>query len=269
MQKAIIVGCSGSGKSTLSRKIHTLTGLPLYHLDNIFWRADKTRISREEFDEKLAEILHRDSWILDGDYNRTYEPRIAACDTVIFLDYAEEVCMEGITNRVGQKREDMPWVEEKVDPELVELVKEFDKKHKPKLLALLAKYPEKRVVTLHSRDEAYKWMLKEFVIGATVEGHVDRPLGTAHPDYPTMVYPINYGYVDGIMAEDDEEQDVYILGSDKPLTTYKGKIIAVYHRTNDNEDKWIVSLGDRDYADEEILEAIHFQEKYFEGELLR
>jgi inorganic pyrophosphatase len=65
-------------------------------------------------------------------------------------------------------------------------------------------------------------MLKEFVIGATVEGHVDRPLGTAHPDYPTMVYPINYGYVDGIMAEDDEEQDVYILGSDKPLTTYKG-----------------------------------------------
>ncbi len=125
------------------------------------------------------------------------------------------------------------------------------------------------VIIRHSRDEAYKWMLKEFVIGASVEGHVDRPLGTAHPDYPTMVYPINYGYVDGIMAEDDEEQVVYILGSDKPLTTYKGEIIAVYHRTNDNEDKWIVSLGDRDYADEEILEAIHFQEKYFEGELLR
>ena len=119
----------------------------------------------------------------------------------------------------------MPWGEEKVDPELVVLVKEFDKKHKPKLLALLAKYPEKRVVTLHSRDKAYKWMLNEFVIGATVEGHVDRPLGTAHPDYQTMVYPINYGYVDGIMAEDDEEQDVYILGSDKPLTTYKGDFV--------------------------------------------
>lgn len=83
MQKAIIVGCPGSGKSTLSRKIHTLTGLPLYHLDNIFWKADKTHISREEFDGKLAEILHRDSWIFDGDYNRTYEPRIAACDTVM------------------------------------------------------------------------------------------------------------------------------------------------------------------------------------------
>ena len=53
MQKAIIVGCSGSGKSTLSRKIHTLTGLPLYHLDNIFWRVDKTHISREEFEGEL------------------------------------------------------------------------------------------------------------------------------------------------------------------------------------------------------------------------
>lgn len=147
MQKVIIVGCPGSGKSTLAIKLHKLTGLPLFHLDNLYWNPDKTHISREEFDEKLGEILRQDSWIIDGNFNRTYEPRIAACDAVIFLDYTEEVCLEGITGRVGQTREDMPWVEEKVDP-------------------------EKRVVTLHSRDEAYKWMLKEFVIGATVEGHV-------------------------------------------------------------------------------------------------
>lgn len=164
MQKVILLGCCGSGKSTLARKLNKFTGLPLYHLDNIFWKADKTHISGEEFDEKLGEILHRDSWIIDGDYNRTYEVRIAACDTVIFLDYPEEVCMKGITDRVGQTREDMPWVEEKLDPELVELVKDFDRKQKPKLIELLAQNPNKRVITLHSRDEAYEWMMKEFVI---------------------------------------------------------------------------------------------------------
>ena len=158
MQKVIIVGCCGGGKSTLARKLHVLRGLPLYYLDNIFWKRDKTHISRDEFDEKLAEILNRDSWIIDGDYNRTYEPRIAECDTVILLDYPKEVCMEGIIGRVGQTREDMSWVENELDPQLVEMVNKFEHEHKPKLLSLLDKYPGKQVIILHSREEADKWI---------------------------------------------------------------------------------------------------------------
>ena len=164
MQKVIIVGCCGSGKSTLARKLHALTGLPLYYLDNIFWKRDKTHISRDEFDEKLAGILNRDSWIIDGDYHRTYEPRIAACDTVILLDYSKEVCMEGIIGRVGQTREDMPWVENELDPELVDMVNKFEHEHKPKLLSLLDRYPGKQVINLHSREEADKWISIEYKV---------------------------------------------------------------------------------------------------------
>ena len=82
MKKVIIIGPSGSGKTTFAQMLHNAMGLPLYHLDSIWWNADKTHISRPEFDLKLNDLLSRDSWIIDGDYSRTYEPRIAACDTV-------------------------------------------------------------------------------------------------------------------------------------------------------------------------------------------
>ena len=107
------------------------------------------------------------------------------------------------------------------------------------------------------------------IIGKTVKGKIDRPIGSHHPDYPDMVYPINYGYVEGVYALDGEEQDVYLLGANEPVEYFEGKVIAIYHRFDDVEDKWIVSLDGRDYSDEKILEAIRFQEQYFKGELLR
>lgn len=107
------------------------------------------------------------------------------------------------------------------------------------------------------------------IIGTTVRGTVDRPLGSTHPRFPDMIYPVNYGFVEGVMGGDGQEQDVYILGTDRPLRTFEGKVIAVYHRFHDVEDKWIVSLDGTDYTDEEILQAIRFQEQYYEGELVR
>jgi len=107
------------------------------------------------------------------------------------------------------------------------------------------------------------------IIGTIVKGVVDRPKGTRHPRYPEMIYPINYGYVEGVFAGDGHEQDVYILGADKPLKTFEGSVIAVYHRFDDVEDKWIVSVVEKDYSDEEILQAIDFQERFFKGQLIR
>lgn len=107
------------------------------------------------------------------------------------------------------------------------------------------------------------------IIGTTVSGIVDRPMGSAHPRHPDMIYPVNYGYVPGVMAGDGAWQDAYILGADGPLVRFEGRVIAVYHRTNDVEDKWIVSLDGRDYPDEEILEKILFQEQFFEGYICR
>ena len=105
------------------------------------------------------------------------------------------------------------------------------------------------------------------VLGSSVKGTIDRPLGSAHPRHPEMIYPINYGYVDGVFAGDGAEQDVYVFGTDQPLKTFTGKVVAVYHRLNDNEDKWIVSLNGEMISKEDILNAIEFQEQYFMGEL--
>ena len=107
------------------------------------------------------------------------------------------------------------------------------------------------------------------VIGKTVSGIIDRPIGSRHPNHPEIIYPVNYGYVPGFIAGDGEEQGAYVLGTDQPLRSFKGRVIAVYHRRNDVEDKWIVSLDGSDYSDEEILCAIRFQEQYFDGELIR
>lgn len=107
------------------------------------------------------------------------------------------------------------------------------------------------------------------IIGQTVKGKIDRPIGSLHPRYPGMLYPINYGYVEGVTAEDGQAQDVYVLGTDEAIETFEGIVIAVYRRFNDAEDKWIVSLNGAGYSDEEILQAIHFQEQYFDGELVR
>ena len=97
---------------------------------------------------------------------------------------------------------------------------------------------------------------------------VDRPLGSHHPKFPDMVYPINYGYINGIIAGDGEEQDAYILGIKEPLTEFIGEVIAVIHRLDDCEDKWVVAPEGMYFTKEQIAEAVHFQEKYFKSEII-
>lgn len=91
---------------------------------------------------------------------------------------------------------------------------------------------------------------------------VDRPLGSQHPQYKETYYPINYGFVEGIMAEDEEEQDAYILGVDVPVKGFVGKIIAIIHRYDDVEEKWVVVPRNMSYTKEEIKKQVEFQEKY-------
>lgn len=111
--------------------------------------------------------------------------------------------------------------------------------------------------------------MKERIIGTIVKGTVDRPMGSNHPNYPEMIYPINYGYVDGVIGCDGKEQDAYILGVDKALKVFEGRVVAIYYRINDDEDKWIVVIDDKEYTDDEIMDAIWFQEQYFRGMLIR
>ena len=156
--KIILVGCPGSGKSTLSDKLQKSTGFPLFHLDGIWWKPDRTHISRDEFDSKLDEIFQGEDWIIDGDFSRTYEVRIKECDTVIFLDYSLDECMGGISERVGKKRDDIPWTDQSLDPLLVKQVEDYESENKPVLYSLIEKYSDKRVMIFKSRSEADEWL---------------------------------------------------------------------------------------------------------------
>lgn len=158
MKRIMVTGCPGSGKSVFSIRLHEKTGLSLYHLDNIWWKPDRTHVTREEFDAALASILERDEWIIDGSYSRTFEPRIAACDTVILLDYDTDVCMQGIIERVGQTRPDIPWTEQTLDPELMVLVRTYKERNNPVLHELFRRYPDKDVRIFSTREEADRWL---------------------------------------------------------------------------------------------------------------
>lgn len=94
---------------------------------------------------------------------------------------------------------------------------------------------------------------------------MDRPLGSTHPDYPTMVYPVNYGYIPGIIAGDNEEQDAYVLGVDTPLDEFTGRLIAIIHRRDDLEDKWVVAPENITFTRQQIEEMVYFQEQYYDS----
>ena len=106
------------------------------------------------------------------------------------------------------------------------------------------------------------------VIGKIVTVTVDRPLGSFHPEYPDMYYPVNYGYVKGIIAPDGDEQDVYILGVDKPVDSFTGRVIAVIRRSDDVEEKWVTCPDGVSFSSEEIAEMVRFQERFFDSEVI-
>ena len=104
-------------------------------------------------------------------------------------------------------------------------------------------------------------------LGKTVDIKIDRPIGSSHPKYAELVYPVNYGYIPGVLCGDGEELDVYLLGVDKPVKEYKAQVIGIVHRHNDNEDKLIAAPEGKNFTLMEIAEAVHFQEQYFESEI--
>ena len=106
------------------------------------------------------------------------------------------------------------------------------------------------------------------MIGQIVKVIVDRPLGSYHSDHKEINYPVNYGYIGGIFAPDGEEQDAYIIGVNEPVKEFVGKIIAIIHRFDDSEDKWVVAPEDSSFTKNEIIEKVAFQERFFQSEII-
>lgn len=155
MSKIIVIGSPGAGKSVFSQKLKDITNLPLYHLDMLYHKTDGTHISKEELEDKLREIFKKDNWIIDGNYQRTLEMRFKECDTVFLLDFPTKVCLEGAKSRIGKKREDMPWIEEKLDEKFKQLIIDFANEKLPQIYELLNKYKDHlNIIIFKSREEA-------------------------------------------------------------------------------------------------------------------
>lgn len=105
------------------------------------------------------------------------------------------------------------------------------------------------------------------MIGKVVKVIIDRPLGSVHPKHNDLIYSVNYGYIPGIFAPDGEEQDAYILGVDEPVAEFEGKVIAIVHRLNDIEDKWVVADENKVFSKEEVENSVAFQERFFDIEI--
>ena len=164
MERVMIIGCGGSGKSTLARQLGEKTGLPVIHLDQIFWSPGNWQhLEREEFDVLLRQELEKPQWILDGNFNRTMPMRLEKCDTVIYLDYNRFVCIFGWLKRViqnwGKTRPDMgPNCSEWLDPEFAKWIWTFNGKNRKKYHELLSQQEGKEIHIFRNRRQLRKFL---------------------------------------------------------------------------------------------------------------
>jgi adenylate kinase family enzyme len=159
MKRILIIGSSGAGKSTLSRKLGATTGLEVVHLDRIFWNAGWVETPKDEWKQKVEAVLQGDSWIMDGNFSGTLEMRIAACDTVVFLDLPRTICVYRILKRVafyrkGARPDMADGCDERFDWEFIKWVWNYPLRSKPKVEDLLQRFQNtKRIFRLTSNRE--------------------------------------------------------------------------------------------------------------------
>ncbi|MBQ2669142.1 MAG: DNA topology modulation protein [Clostridia bacterium] len=163
MKKIMIIGCGGAGKSTLARQLGEKLNLPVVHLDKLFWRPGWEHISRAEFDRLHGEALSGESWIIDGNYDRTMAERAKYCDTIIYLDFSRFACLLGVAKRIlttyGTVRPDMgDGCAERFDPEFVKWVWDFNKNNREKNYRLLNETEGVETIVLKNRRAVKKFL---------------------------------------------------------------------------------------------------------------
>ncbi len=163
MERVLVIGCGGAGKSTLSRELGKRTGLPVVHLDQLFWHPGWVESARNEMDEKIRMEMEKDCWIMDGNYNRTLPERLSRCDTVIYLDFNRLQCLRGVAKRIitsyGKVRPDMSeGCPERFDWEFIKWVWNFNQTKRKRIYHLLAQQKEKQVYILRSRRQVKRFL---------------------------------------------------------------------------------------------------------------
>ena len=163
MERIVIIGCGGSGKSTLARTLGGRTGLPVIHLDKLFWTPGWVSVSQAEFDVLHEEAIAGDHWILDGNFNRTMPRRLERCDTVIWLDFSRTACLLGVVKRIlttyGTVRPDMgEGCPERVDLDFLKWVWNFNANKRERYHAMLEQLADKKVIILKNRRQVRSFL---------------------------------------------------------------------------------------------------------------
>ena len=163
MERVIIIGCGGAGKSTLAQKMGQKTGLPVVHLDKLFWKPGWVESTPEEIDGKIRQELDKPQWIMDGNFNRTLPMRVARADTVIYLDFSRMACLLGVLKRVlttyGKVRPDMgEGCPERIDFEFLKWVWNYNKNKRERNYRLLNEAEHAETIVLKNRRAVKKFL---------------------------------------------------------------------------------------------------------------
>lgn len=163
MKRVIIIGCGGAGKSTLARKMGELTGIPVIHLDQLFWKPGWVERTREEFDPMIQRELEKEAWIMDGNFSRTLPQRIQRCDMVIYLDFSRMSCLLGVLKRVlttyGKVRPDMgEGCPERMDFDFMKWVWNYNQNKRESNYRLLNEATRAETVVLKNRRSVRRFL---------------------------------------------------------------------------------------------------------------
>ena len=163
MERILIIGCGGAGKSTLARQLGDKLGLPVVHLDKLFWKPGWVESSKEEIDGKILEEMQKPRWIMDGNYNRTLPERIKYCDTVIYLDFSRFACLYGVFKRLltnlGKTRPDMgEGCKEKIDWEFICWIWNFNRTKREQYYQMLNEAEGVEAIVLKNRRAVKKFL---------------------------------------------------------------------------------------------------------------
>lgn len=163
MERIMIIGCGGSGKSTLALQLGERTGLPVVHLDQLFWTPGWVSVSKEEFDRRHRKAIAQEKWIIDGNFDRTIPERLTRCDTVVYLDFSRLACIMGVTKRIlttnGKVRPDMgEGCPERFDWDFLRWVWNFNKNKREKNYRLLNDAQGIQVIILKNRRQVKRFL---------------------------------------------------------------------------------------------------------------
>lgn len=278
-----ILGASGTGTSTLGQALEQ-HGYKWLDTDNYFWLpTDPPFVHSRPRDERTAllkaDIEVNPKCVITGSLCGWGDVFIPQFDLAIWVDTPTDIRIERLKKREYER------FGARIDPggdmydehdKFIEWAKTYDTAGR-----------DQRSRTMHSEwlqnlscpvlkvdgtkpiEELIRTVLRKAQVysffGKTVTVTVDRPIGTAHPKHPDIIYPINYGYIAGEIAPDGEELDAYILGVTEPLTTFTGSVIAIIHRENDIEDKLVIAPHGCAFNQAEVAAAVQFQEQFYRG----